>query len=621
MARVASRRVRARVALRGLEVWVRIPRPYELSEPFREAGGVWDREVWAWRFPLSRFAGVVRHLEGDEGELVKVLQGNAFFAYALAQEAERESPLLHPEQQEEAWQVLGSLSGAFLPGGRWGFVLASGTGTGKTYVYARVLQAVLGVGLPALLVVPNEDLIRQTREVLSRFGVAEGEAFRITTYARLRPEEAWCRVLVLDEAHLAKRAYGSEGSARGMRALEAAWRALFTLYATATPFDRPWEARYLLEPTGFVPYRLFTCFMRQFAVYTRERYRGGREFYFAGGIEDLARFHGYLRDRNLLTKRLFRPPEGLVAYEVPLLEVPEEAKALLAEVRRRLKAAAYRAPQEERGIVMAQRTLLSRAILERIKLRAALPLVAGLLEEGWHVLLFVQYRSDKTLDLTSPEAVEAFLQDAEERGLKGALHRHLAPALKGLGLTLPSPVAMVREAFGGLGEDLAFYTGAETGSALRRTKAAWDEGRVRLLLATAGKGGVGLSFHDTTGKRPTAQIVLTLPWTATGLDQVLGRVVRLGMKSPVRILFPAAPVPFEQQLAATVAQSLRTLGYAVRGGEGVVPERVVEAFLYDLAAVDLMGFLRLLEAEESLSKAPREEEEASSLEVPLPPSG
>ncbi|RTG97890.1 beta-glucosidase [Thermus scotoductus] len=402
--------------------------------------------------------------------------------------------------------------------------------------------------------------------------------------------------------------------------VEAAWRALFTLYATATPFDRPWEARYLLEPTGFVPYRLFTRFMRQFAVYTRERYRGGREFYFAGGIEDLARFHGYLRDRNLLTKRLFRPPEGLVAYEVPLLEVPEEAKALLAEVRRRLKAAAYRAPQEERGIVMAQRTLLSRAILERIKLRAALPLVAGLLEEGWHVLLFVQYRSDKTLDLTSPEAVEAFLQDAEERGLKGALHRHLAPALKGLGLTLPSPVAMVREAFGGLGEDLAFYTGAETGSALRRTKAAWDEGRVRLLLATAGKGGVGLSFHDTTGKRPTAQIVLTLPWTATGLDQVLGRVVRLGMKSPVRILFPAAPVPFEQQLAATVAQSLRTLGYAVRGGEGVVPERVVEAFLYDLAAVDLMGFLRLLEAEESLSKAPREEE-ASSLEVPLPPSG
>ncbi len=52
----------------------------------------------------------------------------------------------------------------------------------------------------------------------------------------------------------------------------------------------------------------------------------------------------------------------------------------------------------------------------------------------------------------------------------------------------------------------------------------------------------------------------------------------------------------------------------------MVPERVVEAFLYDLAAVDLMGFLRLLEAEESLSKAPREEE-ASSLEVPLPPRG
>ncbi len=137
---------------------------------------------------------------------------------------------------------------------------------------------------------------------------------------------------------------------------------------------------------------------------------------------------------------------------------------------------------------MAQRTLLSRAILERIKLRAALPLVAGLLEEGWHVLLFVQYRSDKTLDLTSPEAVEAFLQDAEERGAQGGPPPPPGPGPEGPRAHPPSPVAMVREAFGGLGEDLAFYTGAETGSALRRTKAAWDEGRVRLLLATAGKG-------------------------------------------------------------------------------------------------------------------------------------
>ncbi|WP_448377577.1 DEAD/DEAH box helicase family protein [Fervidobacterium sp.] len=587
------------LSILGDHLEARTPYHPGLVAAFRAAGGRWDPGARVWRLPLHRVpllnaALKERSLDAMLGDGLKRAQEiwEARRMEGLA--AIEEAPLLTPEQREDARTAFVALYRALEGKGAKGVLLANGTGTGKTYVYAGFLRAVEALGLPALLVVPNEDLARQTKEVLSAVGASP----EIATYGTLDPEQARGRVLVLDEAHLAKRAFRSDRGKRTWRAVE---RSLFALYATATPFDRPWESEYLLVPSEALEAwgeGEFEDFMARFKVYTREGFGGGREWYFAGGPEDLAAFHNHLKTRGFMTRRLYVPPEGLVEHEVPFVEVPREEKELLAEVRRRLKLAAEKAHPEERGIIMAHRTLLSRALLERMKLRAALPLLEGLLAEGWHVALFLQYRADRELDLSTPESVLTFLAEAEERGER-VLARHLAPALAGLKLTLPSPTDLVRAHFeASLGEALGFYTGAESQGALKRTKEAWNEGRIRLLVATAAKGGTGLSLHDTTGKRPTAQVVLTLPWTGSQLDQVLGRVVRVGLASPVRVLLPAAPVPAERRLAAVVAESLRTLGHAVRGGRMPVPERVVRAFLHDLASVDPEGFYRLLLAEE-----------------------
>lgn len=590
-------KVPAQIQVQYPELLVRTPYRPDLPERFRKAGGAWDPRARVWRVPLLRLPKLADLLEGEGVNGALGLVRGVLAAFEKG--AEEAKNRLLPEQREDLEALLRALKRAVSPKeGPSGFVLANGTGTGKTYIYAAFLRGALKAGLPALLVVPNEDLARQTAEVLQAFGVEEGKLFQTATYAKLDPEKARGRILVLDEAHLAKNVFGSGASDRGRRAWKAAKNAAFVLYATATPFDRPWESQYLFVPTGFVKEKEFDDFMKEFRVYAREGFGGQKEYYFAGDVEDLARFHKTLKERGFLTKRLFAPPPGMVEYEVPFVDLSREEKALLAEVRKRMREAAKKAPPEERGIVMAQRTFLSRAILERMKLKAALSLVEELLAEGWHVLLFTQYRSEKVLDLSTPEAVEAAWEETEAKGLKGVLHRHMLPALKGLALHLPSSLEVVRERFGHLGEALGFYTGAEREKELRRTKAAWDEGEIRLLVATAQKGGTGLSFHDLRGGRPTAQVVLTLPWTATQLDQILGRVVRVGMKSPVKILLPAAPVPFEKKLATTVAKSLRTLGHAVRGGEMPVPDRVVQAFLYDLANVDPEGFQRLLEEEE-----------------------
>ncbi len=259
--------------------------------------------------------------------------------------------------------------------------------------------------------------------------------------------------------------------------------------------------------------------------------------YFYGGVDHLVALHRTLTEGGVLAKRLFRPPPGLVGYEAPKLSLPREGERLLKDVRRRLGEEAGLAPPNERGLLLAFRTALSRALLEREKLKAALPLLEGLLGEGWHVLLFLQYWGERVLDLSTEEAVLAYLGQPRrgylgEKGetTKGVLAPKVARALEGLFLEVESPLELVEAHFRPrLGEALAYYTGRESEGALRKAKEAWDRGEVRLLVATGAKGGIGLSFHDTKGGRPTAQVVLTLPWTAIELDQILGRTVRYGV--------------------------------------------------------------------------------------------
>jgi hypothetical protein len=584
-------------ALRGEAFEVRAPYNPLLAEALKEAGGRWSGS--GWHLPLFALPAFLRALRarGFCPFPKEVLEGakEAFKErFAEAAKSLETHPLL-PEQKEDGKKVLRALYLSLTGRAPKAFLLANGTGTGKTYVYAGVIRAVKAVGLPGLLVVPNEDLARQVKEVLEAVGAEAG----IATYGRFRPREARGKLLVLDEAHLAKRGFRSE---RGRRVWWGAREARFVLFATATPFDRPWESEYLLVPAGVLEAwgeASFEAFMARFSVHRWENPWGGYSFYFTGDSEDLRRFHDTLKERGFVARRLYRPPEGLVEHEVRFLDLPKEEKALLAEVRRRLREAVNAAPLEERGMVSAQRTMLSRALLERCKLKASFPLLEELLGEGWHVALFLQYRNDKELDLSTEESFAAYLEELEEEG-RGTVARQIAYALMGLKLHLPSPTGLVRERFAHLGEALAFYTGAEGGKALREAKERWNAGEVRLLVLTAQKGGTGLSLHDTTGKRPTAQVVMTLPWTGTQLDQVLGRVVRVGLASPVKVVYPAARVPFERKLAGVVAGSLRTLGHAVRGGEMPVPDKVIQAFLHDLAAVDPEGFRRMVEEEEEV---------------------
>lgn len=475
--------------------------------------------------------------------------------------------------------------------GRRGYLLANGTGTGKTYVYAALARWMEEAGHRVLVVLPNEDLLEQNRAVLQQFGATA----RLTTYHRFAPEEAYGRVLIYDEAHLLK---GLWKTARGRKGYLGARQAFFALYVSATPFDQPWEAEYLqaIGVERLTGDRDFRVFIERFGVRYLEAPHLAREGrtptlpVFQGSARDLMAFNHTLTSQGFMSKRLFEPPAGLVRYEAPLLEMEAGERQLLREVRRRLATAARAAPKQHRGLLMAFRTGLSRGLLERMKVRAVIPYLRELLQGGWSIFLVLQYRSERSIDLRSAPGLAEYSERSE------VLAPYIIEALEGMHLPLPSPLALLEEAFGHLGPQLAFYTGREQAGALRKAKNGFNQQAVRLLVATGAKGGTGLSLHDTQGGRPTAQVVLSLPWTAIQLDQILGRVVRVGMCSETLIALPVARgVPMETGLSRVIGSRLATLGYVVRGGQAVVPPHILQAFEAGLALVDAEGFQQALE--------------------------
>ncbi len=389
-----------RVWREGLWVWVQLAYRQDLPPLCKALGGRWSPEQRAWRFSPGGAMALLRELGLFLPPLFPSL---ALEEDELAFLKER----LYPEQVEDLhtlWKAFRrSLEEPAFPRG---FVLANGTGTGKTYVYGGFIYLLARRGLHPLLVLPGEGMRDQVEGVLRGLGLVEGRDYRLTTYAKL-PEASPPQVLILDEAHLVKGLFASK---RGRLAYRLGKEAGFVLYVSATPWDRPWEARYLeaVDLHRLTGDEDFDSFIRRFGVGIREGFGGGKEYYFYGSVDHLVALHRTLTEGGVLAKRLFRPPPGLVDYEAPRLSISREGKGLLREVRRRLREEARLAPPNERGLLLAFRTALSRALLEREKLKAALPLLEGLLEEGWHVLLFLQYWGERVLDLSTGEAIKAY---------------------------------------------------------------------------------------------------------------------------------------------------------------------------------------------------------------------
>jgi len=116
-------------------------------------------------------------------------------------------------------------------------------------------------------------------------------------------------------------------------------------------------------------------------------------------------------------------------------------------------------------------------------------------------------------------------------------------------------------------DQVAEYTGRLTDSQAKKQLDLWKRNERKLIVATMDKGGTGLSYHDTTGTMPErVQVNINLPWSGTQVEQVSGRLARLGTAKPVTLEWIFADnIPFERELSRTVGARMRAMQAAVQG--------------------------------------------------------
>lgn len=487
------------------------------------------------------------------------------------------------------------------------FVLANDAGTGKTFVLGGAIKELRERGQKKFVYVTmNQDLIEQIKRDLAPYDL-EGVTF--STYADLSTKGApdtSGAVLIADEAHNLK---NFEGASRGKTGQDIMAQAKMTILSSATPYENPAQAGYLdatgvFEPAGgfqdwaeaYGATKVITSFTDKFG---RAMERISIQWRGAGKKENGKAAREWLAKQGILTQRAMRIPPDMTEVQFLRSAVTPEYLKMYQHVLGAYETAL--SGSDDSDISMHRENVLKR-ILEASKTEAAIERARGHLKAGKSVVVFVETKSDRTLGMfrksarwkddtlyTYPQLARMMDQWRRDSALAKKMGGDVdpppfAPFIEkiagafheaGVMYELPSTADRVKEALGDHG--VGIYTGAVSPKAATKAKKEFLEGKHKVLIATMAKGGTGLSLHDTVGNRPTVQVNINLPWVATGVAQVSGRVARYGLQSKARIewLF-AANIPWEaDKLAPKVGARMRDMG-AIVGGIDVPAAEILD---------------------------------------------
>lgn len=477
------------------------------------------------------------------------------------------------------------------------FLLANEPGSGKTFVLGAAIRELQAKGAKTITYVTlREELIDQIKKDLAGYGI---ENVNFVTYAGLRTRDKDTKklkrkpglsdVLIFDEAHSIKNLDSEQG------AIAEDWIQLseFSIFASATPFENPVQAKYLSATGVFddlVPedrkgslhgFKTFATIFGAQVSETRDNVTV-KWVRTATSDEDAKAAQSYLSKRGLLTTRRIRLPVDQVDSRMVKVNAPPEHATRYSH----LAQAAISREDKLNGHAKAWVVNLQKRMLEDAKLQLAIQEADAALDRGRFPIIFVETKEKRSHDI--PTLVEqerlyqqviAGLQRGEPKpkrstfGLPPAGVVEVLDAYMQLSgqktLEIAAPIATVRKHFG---KRLAVFTGASTGEVTQgsahKDLAAWRAGTKPVLMATMAKGGTGLSLHDTKGDHPTTQIGVNMPWTATQLVQVAQRSARYGLAGKAEIIWLFADnIPFDRMLAGRVGGRMADMGATVHGQE------------------------------------------------------
>jgi hypothetical protein len=451
--------------------------------------------------------------------------------------------LIFPGQPEVAQTALSALEQGD------GAVVATATGTGKTYTNAAIAREwrLKHPDAKILVITKNAKLLKSTQNVaLNTFGyeidgkIPDKDAptgTYATTYARMIRDEAanntkWDLVLA-DESGEARNWF-QEDNQQGKALMAITANAAKAVYFSATPFHSPMEYGYLTKlnlwpKNGFdrwiennfahekindkIVARLDPAKQAKLRQQLIER---GQLISQAISYEGFTAHFGVVPVTDAMKRGLDRIHEGFARAKSQLISMKKKG---LAE-----KIAAFEATY-------------TKAFLERERLPQAIDLAHKAREAGWQVAIFSETSS------------EDLFRRPRERGMEPSTYQQLDDAMGG-GLSkiippFPNIYDRLKEEFG---EQIGDYSGR--GNSLAEREVALNnylKGETPVLYTTFAAGGIGVSLHDADfpelgvkgGDKPRVHLFLGPPYSGVLLEQSMGRGWRFGVKSDHHAVFLA----------------------------------------------------------------------------------
>lgn len=621
--------------------WIVTGKSFDVKDAIKSVGGRWNGQAWEFKQdPTGELAYALKERGGAGGDGNNAGTGESDAEIARRRE-QREREDSRSDERGDAGELArlvgDDTKGLIRRGEKFGipqnvlqdqildigmavkafaadkplFLLSNEAGTGKTMVLGGIIRELRKRGESKFVYVTmNTDLIAQIKRDLADYGVDD---VSFHTYSEMSNKgfDTQDAILIFDEAHNIKNV-GAE-TARANKGQELIALSKFPIFASATLYENPVEARYLAATSLFDSVGGFSEWAKMYGAASKVRKfynpNTGREqteeiIYWPGRgkKEDGAAARMWLIKQGVLTQRLMQIDPGKVNVEFRRVPVEDKWVQLYQQVTDAYDAA-MDAWTDDNGNprdakitaeISRHRENTIKRVLEAAKIPGAIKETRDLLHRGRNVVIFVETKADRTLGMwrrsehfkddtlyTYAQMQEMMQEWALEVGM-ARMAKEKPPArpfaefiveiakffdAADINTELPSTADQIVEAIGA--DKVAMYTGAVSNSAAAKNKADFMAGRKKVLVATMAKGGTGLSLHDTKGDRPTTQLNINLPWKATAVDQVSARVARYGLASnaEVRWLF-AANIPWETtKLAPRVGARMRDMGAIVKGLE------------------------------------------------------
>ena len=457
-----------------------------------------------------------------------------------------------------------------------GFVIASSTGSGKSYTSMGTVKEFREQHSNALVlyVTKNRTLRNEAQSIAANsFGFhVEADAPKPgiqsgvygVSYVGLLNDKIYKNtkwdLVVADESGEARNWFKDENQ-QGKMLIDVIDNARKALYVSATPFHSPNEYGYLKK--------LHLWENGQFDKWIENNFAHEKvKDKIVARLDPAkqAKLRQQLIERGQLVSQAISY-EGLTAH-FGVVPVTDEMKRGLDRIREGFARARDQLQKMgKKGLAekaAAFEATYTKAFLEREHIPQAIELAKRAMGQDWQVIITSE---------TSSEDLFRRTRDASE---EPSTYQQLDDAMGGTLSKIIPPFANIYDSLRAeFGDQIADYSGrGNTMAARESAKNGFLSGKIRILYTTYAAGGIGISLHDADypqlnvkgGDKPRVLISIGVPYSGVLLEQMMGRPWRFGVKSDVHLVILTTDSEPDIRLMQTkVGPRMRALRAAVLG--------------------------------------------------------